>query len=339
MSTCRVLRSVHRGGDLLLVGQTLRHARRDAPPLRGHHDDPYSWRGLAGGVDVRRRVTRAAGSAAESDSPLVAPRRSARPRRRRQPTTSSPACRPSRSEVRRRSAASPTALTRLPQPVPEAAHRLDDAAVRACGAGSARRCPPRPRPRHASKTLSTSSRRVKTRRGLRASTVEQRGLALGQGHLVAGPGQHRTSSTRSSSPPGTAQHVGVVTRTPQQGPEPGQQLVEVERLAEVVLGPGVQPVDPVARAGPAPTAPASGRSAPRARSRAEQVETFDGRQSHGRGASGRSSPVRPRWSARWPSRASSTAYPSPVSRSVSIAASSGSSSTTSSRVARSITPA
>ena len=89
-------------------------ARRSAPA--GHHDDLYSGRGLAGGVDVGRRVTQQLVRRGVR-SPLVTTKISA-PTTSRQPTTSSPACRPSRSDVRRRSAASPTALTGCPSRYP-----------------------------------------------------------------------------------------------------------------------------------------------------------------------------------------------------------------------------
>src|SRR5207247_6198703 len=83
--------------------------------------------------------------------------------------------------------------------------------------------------------------------GSRREQCEQRRLTLRQ--------FHRSTSGTTYSPAGDVQRTawdgqvaGVIEMTPQQRPNSCQQLGELERFGQIVLGSGVQTVDPVAGA-------------------------------------------------------------------------------------------
>ena len=101
-------------------------------------------------------------------------------------------------------------------------------------------------------------------------------LASPRGEHAGGSGSSVRSPTRSEP------LVGVVRRRAVQRPQPREQLVEVERLVEVVVGAGVEPGDAVAapRCGRSASAPACGRPASRS-------SAADGHAVHARAASSR----------------------------------------------------
>ena len=238
--------AAHRG-DRVLVGEAGRHARRTACVPVGVTTTTCTPGGASTGASTLAVVVaQQPRSAAWSAAPLVdheeqAPRRP-RARRRRAGRSAGP------SRTRRTTQVGHVAAAHRSHPVAERPGPSRRRRGRACGAGSARRCPRRPRPRRPRRRASTSSRTAEdaARAGGRAPQ-QHRTRARTASTSAPSSSRDRPASPTSSAPPRHVQHGGVVEVPAQQGPQPGQQLVDVERLAEVVLGAGVEPLDPVAR--------------------------------------------------------------------------------------------
>ena len=73
--------------------------------------------------------------------------------------------------------------------------------------------------------------------------LQQRQLRLGQ--LQAPAAAFGPAAAQVQFDVGEAQHLGLRAAAPQQGPEPGPQFLQSEGLGQVVVGPRVQPGDPV----------------------------------------------------------------------------------------------
>ena len=105
---------------------------------------------------------------------------------------------------------------------------------------------------------------------------QQRALALRDVAGLAG-GVHHGPGGDHQPPARDGQGVGHVAVAAQQRPDPREQLVDVERLGQVVLRPRVQPVDPVPRQTQRRQHQHRGRD-PAGAQPAEQVQPLDRRQ-------------------------------------------------------------
>ena len=101
-----------------------------------------------------------------------------------------------------------------------------------------------PCPSSGSKTAASSSGRVKTRLGRRAS-VSSSAASLPDSSTGVRPAADHPTPGDVEPAPAQRDHRRGVGVPAQQGPQPGQQLVDLERFDQVVLGAGVQPLDPI----------------------------------------------------------------------------------------------